>query len=101
MGADANSGAFQIGTFEIRDVFDNNRVLITWTAQTGGGNTSWLYTHIAQSPTHVTVWFIPTMSDPSNPSNWIQMKIVNHVPGDPFVGWLARNVCHALEVEYP
>lgn len=93
-GRDRFFGSRQAGLYIMREV--TNGDLVTWYAQAGQVDSGW-FNDIAISfdAVHVEVWFYP--ADGSGP---MKMQIVNHAPGRSD-GWLARGMCHAIEIQYP
>jgi|GEM_PF-2091350 len=82
------------GDYVVREI--GGRILFTWTAADGWQDSGWITEiDISHNEVFVEVWFYP--ADGSAP---IRMEIVNPAPGTPH-GWLARGVCHALEVGWP
>ncbi len=84
----------QAGTYEVREV--NGRSLASWTAQAGWQDSGWLQDiEISFKAVYVNVFYLPGGSaDP------VQMAIWNPAPGTQY-GWVARGMCHALEVGWP
>lgn len=84
----------QAGTYEVQEV--NGRPLASWTAQSGWQDSGWIQDiEISFEAVYVNVFFQPGGSaDP------VQMAIWNPAPGTTY-GWVARGMCHALEVGWP
>ncbi|MCB8980531.1 MAG: hypothetical protein H6657_24225 [Ardenticatenaceae bacterium] len=84
----------QAGTYEVREV--NGRLLASWTAQSGWQDSGWIQPiEISFNAVYVNVFYLPGGSvDP------VQMAIMNPAPGTQY-GWVARGMCHALEVGWP
>lgn len=70
--------------------------LAIWSAQQGWLDSGWLRNlPLSRETVHVQVFFYPTAGgDP------IQLEILNPAPGTPY-GWLANDVCHAVELQFP
>lgn len=84
----------EAGTYEVQEV--DGRVLASWTAQAGWQDSGWIRDiEIPFMAVHVKVIFYP--GDGSPP---VEMAIENPAPGTPY-GWVARGMCHALEVGWP
>jgi hypothetical protein len=82
------------GDYVVREI--GGRILLTWTAADGWQDSGWITEiDISHNEVFVEVWFYP--ADGSAP---MRMEIVNPAPGTSY-GWLARGVCHALEVGWP
>ena len=70
-----------------------------WYALDGFQDSGWINgIGLSKSPVHVRVLYFAPGSDATTEP--IVMKILNHAPGKEY-GWLARDVAHALEVEFP
>ena len=84
----------QAGTYEVREV--NGRLLASWTAQSGWQDSGWIQPiESSFNAVYVNVFYLPGGSaDP------VQMAVMNPAPGTQF-GWVARGMCHALEVGWP
>lgn len=84
----------QAGTYEVREV--NGRPLASWSAQSGWQDSGWIQDiEISFKAVYVNVFYQPGGSaDP------VQMAIWNPAPGTQY-GWVARGMCHALEVGWP
>jgi hypothetical protein len=79
------------GTYEVREV--GGRLLYTWPAQEGWYDSGWVYgIDISFENVYIEVFFVP-----ADGSGRQLMEIVNPSPGTRY-GWLARGICHALEV---
>ncbi len=82
------------GTYEVREV--SGRLLASWDAQAGWQDSGWIHNiDISFDAVYVQVFYVP--ADGSAP---VEMKIVNPAPGTTY-GWVARGMCHALEVGWP
>lgn len=70
--------------------------LATWTAKQGWLDSGWLQNlPLSRSELHVQVFFYPT-----NGGGPIPLEILNPAPGTAY-GWLANDVCHAIEIQFP
>lgn len=89
------SGDFaEAGTYEVQEV--NGRPLASWTAQTGWQDSGWMRNlEISFDAVHVQVLF-----HPADGSSDVTMAIYNPAPGTTY-GWVARGMCHAVEVGWP
>lgn len=89
------SGDFaQAGTYEVQEV--NGRPLASWTAQAGWQDSGWIRDiEISFEAVHVQVIFHPANGSPD-----VTMAIFNPAPGTNY-GWVARGMCHAVEVGWP
>jgi hypothetical protein len=84
----------QAGTYEVREV--NGRPLASWMAQAGWQDSGWIRNvEISFEAVHVNVIFQPADGSPD-----VQMVIQNPAPGTTY-GWVARGMCHAVEVGWP
>jgi LysM repeat protein len=94
VGRDRLTGSRQAGTYIMRQTTGED--LISWFARTGDKDSGW-FNGIALSfeAVHVTVTFYPADGSPA-----VTMQIVNHAP-DTSAGWLARDMCHAIEIQFP
>jgi hypothetical protein len=82
------------GTYVVQEV--GGRVLATWWAEEGWMDSGWISDiDISHSAVYVQVFFV--RGDGSPP---VEMRILNPAP-DTSYGWLARGMCHALEVAWP
>lgn len=84
----------QAGSYEVREV--TGRPLVSWTAKDGWQDSGWLRDiEISFEAVHVQVFFVSsTGGDP------VEMAIENPAPGTNY-GWVARGMCHAVEVGWP
>ncbi|MBK8902056.1 MAG: hypothetical protein IPM53_12785 [Anaerolineaceae bacterium] len=83
----------QAGTYEVREV--GGRHLVSWMAKDGWQDSGWLAdVEISFSAVYVQVFFTPEGGDP------VAMAIMNPAPGTTY-GWVARGMCHAVEVGWP
>ncbi len=94
-GRDWYSGARSDGVFVVKE-FDGRGAIASWHANMGDIDSGWIRGIQISFPTiHVLVEFYP--ADGSAPT---LMEIVNASPNSPF-GWIADNVCHSIEIQYP
>jgi hypothetical protein len=72
------------------------KLLATWQAREGDVDSGWL-SNLTTSfeSVHIVVTFYP-----GDGSAAVNMQIVNPAGGTSY-GWLTRNVCHAVEIQYP
>lgn len=84
----------QAGTYEVQEV--NGRPLASWTAQAGWQDSGWIQDiEISFEAVYVNVFYQPGgVADP------VKMAIMNPAPGTEY-GWVARGMCHAVEVGWP
>ncbi|MCA9919829.1 MAG: hypothetical protein KC445_17855 [Anaerolineales bacterium] len=83
----------QAGTYEVQEV--NGRPLASWTAQAGWQDSGWIRNlEISFDAVHVRVLYQPASANP------VEMVIHNPAPGTQY-GWVARGICHAVEVGWP
>jgi len=93
-GRDALTGVPTDGRFEMRE--STGGLVATWTARRGDVDSGWIRgLEISRESVWVTVTFYP--ADGGTP---VSMEILNPAPGTPY-GWLARGVCHAVELQLP
>jgi hypothetical protein len=93
-GRDQATGSRSAGRYEMRETLGG--LVATWEAKAGDKDSGEITgIAIARPSVHVTVTFFP--ADGSAP---IQMEIVNPAAGTSF-GWLARDMCHSVEIQYP
>ena len=93
-GRDRDTGSRSAGKYEMRETLGN--LVTSWEAQTGDKDSGEIPgLAITRPSVHVTVTFFP--ADGSAP---IKMEIVNPAGGTSF-GWLAREMCHSVEIQYP
>lgn len=93
-GRDGATGSRQAGTYIMRQTTGED--LASWFARTGDKDSGWLHgIALSFEAVHVTVTFYP-----ANGGAAIPMQIVNHAP-DTSAGWLARDMCHAIEIQFP
>ena len=84
----------QAGTYEVQEL--NGRPLASWTAQDGWQDSGWLRDiEISFQAVYVRVLY-----QPGGGADPVEMAIVNPAPGTTY-GWVARGMCHALEVGWP
>jgi len=84
----------QAGTYEVVEA--GGRFLASWEAQTGWQDSGWIYDlDISFEAVYVSVLY-----NPGDGSESIPMAIINPAP-DTEYGWVARGMCHALEVGWP
>ena len=85
------------GWYVVQEV-DGERVA-AWHALDGWEDSGWINNlHLSSQAVHVRVLYYPPGSDASTEPT--VMVILNHAPDEEY-GWLARNMEHALEVEFP
>lgn len=84
----------QAGTYEVQEV--NGRPLASWTAQAGWQDSGWIRDiKISFEAVYVRVLYQAAGNvDP------VEMLVVNPAPGTAY-GWVARGMCHAVEVGWP
>ncbi len=84
----------QAGTYEVQEL--NGRPLVSWTAQAGWQDSGWIRNlEISFDAVYVQVIFHPADGSPD-----VTMAIYNPAPGTEY-GWVARGMCHAVEVGWP
>ncbi|MAT97020.1 MAG: hypothetical protein CL608_07755 [Anaerolineaceae bacterium] len=84
----------QVGTYEVAEV--SGRSLASWDAQDGWQDSGWIYDlEISYDAVYVNVFY-----HPADGSDSITMAIFNPAP-DTEYGWVARGMCHAVEVGWP
>ena len=84
----------EAGTYEVVEVKGHS--LVSWEAQSGWQDSGWFNDlEISFEAVHVIVLF-----HPADGSETITMAIANPAPGTSY-GWVARGMCHALEVGWP
>lgn len=84
----------QAGTYEVVEL--GGRPLASWTARAGWVDSGWIrHINISFDAVHVQVFYYA--SEGAAP---VEMKIVNPAPGTSY-GWVARGMCHAVEVAWP
>ena len=82
------------GTYEVREA--TGRPLASWDAEAGWQDSGWIYNlNISFDAVHVQVFY--NAGDGTAP---VEMTIYNPAPATQY-GWLARGLCHALEVGWP
>ena len=82
------------GTYSVKEV--GGRPLANWEAQAGWQDSGWIRDiDISYEAVHVKVLY--QAADGSDP---VEMIIVNPAPNSEY-GWVARGMCHALEVAWP
>ena len=82
------------GTFVAQEV--GGRILATWSARDGWQDSGWIEgIQISHQAVYVDVYWISP-----DGSERIKMKMLNPAPGTEH-GWVARGMCHALEIEWP
>ena len=84
----------QAGTYEVQEV--NGRPLARWTAQAGWQDSGWIRDiEISFEAVYVRVLYqAPGGAIP------VEMAVENPAPGTTY-GWVARGMCHAVEVGWP
>lgn len=84
----------EAGRYEVVEASGNS--LASWQAQTGWQDSGWIYDlEISYEAVYVNVFY-----HPADGSDSIKMAIVNPAPGTEY-GWVARGMCHAIEVGWP
>ena len=84
----------QAGSYEVVEV--SGRSLASWTAKAGWQDSGWIHNiEISYEAVYVEVFY----HDDSG-GNPVKMAIFNPAPGTDF-GWVARGMCHAVEVGWP
>jgi len=79
------------GTYEVQEV--NGRPLASWTAEAGWQDSGWIENlNISFDAVYVQVFY-----NAEDGSELVEMEIVNPAPSTEY-GWVARGMCHALEV---
>ncbi len=82
------------GTYVVQEL--GGRVLTTWWADNGWFDSGWITDiDITYEAVYVQVLFVK--GDGSEP---VEMVILNPAPDTPY-GWMARGMCHAIEVAWP
>ena len=93
-GRDALNGVPAEGRFEMRET--TGGLVATWTTRRGEVDSGWIRgLEISRESVWVTVTFHP--ADSGLP---VSMEILNPAAGTSY-GWLARGVCHAVELQFP
>lgn len=93
VGRDRHTGSRVAGTYIMRQT--TGEELVSWFARAGDVDSGWFEgIAISYDAVHVTVTFYPIHGGS------VPMQIVNHAP-DTSAGWLARDTCHAVEIQYP
>ena len=82
------------GTYEVVEV--SGRPLASWDAQAGWQDSGW----IRNIDTSFNAVYVKVLYHPGGGESPIEMTIVNPAPGTEY-GWVARGMCHALEVAWP
>jgi LysM repeat protein len=92
-GRDRYQGS-RAGRYEMNEV--TGKLLATWQAREGDVDSGWL-SNLTTSfeSVHIVVTFYP-----GDGSAAVNMQIVNPAGGTSY-GWLTRNVCHAVEIQFP
>lgn len=94
VGRDRATGSRQAGTYIMRQTTGED--LVSWSARKGDKDSGWFQgITISFEAVHVTVTFYPASGGAAIP-----MQIVNHAPNTS-AGWLARDMCHAVEIQFP
>jgi len=82
------------GLYEVREA--HGRFLTSWYAYDGWQDSGWIdQLLISFDAVHVEVLYYPPESD-----SVVTMAMYNPAPDTPY-GWVARGMCHALEVGWP
>ena len=85
------------GWYVVQEV--DGPMVAAWYAYDGWQDSGWIDPiDLTKPEVHVRVLFYPPDSDASTEPT--VMKILNHAPKKEY-GWLAKDVAHALEVEFP
>jgi hypothetical protein len=84
----------QAGTYEVQEV--NGRSLASWSAQSGWQDSGW----IQEIEISFNAVYVYVLYQPGGSADPVQMAILNPAPGTQY-GWVARGMCHALEVGWP
>jgi LysM repeat protein len=85
----------QAGVYALHDVTGGQ--IAAWVANEGDLDSGWINgLPLSFTAVHVQVLFYPQGADGAP----IQMEIVNPAP-DTTYGWLARGVCHSVEIQFP
>ena len=93
-GRDRATGSRSAGRYEMKETLGG--LVTSWEAKAGDKDSGEITgLAISRQSVHVTVTFFP--ADGSAP---IQMEIVNPAGGTSF-GWLSRDMCHSVEIQYP
>lgn len=82
------------GTYEVVEA--SGRPLASWDAQAGWQDSGW----IRDIEISFEAVYVKVLYHPGGGATPIEMTIVNPAPGTEF-GWVARGMCHALEVGWP
>jgi len=83
------------GRYEMIEV-GTGRLLATWWAEKGWVDSGWITgIDLTWPEVWVEVFFYPFGNEPA-----VKMHIVNPAPGTEY-GWLARGMCHSVEIEFP
>jgi hypothetical protein len=81
------------GTYIVRET--GGRLLATWWADEGWMDSGWIQNiDISHEAVYVQVIFV------KGDGTEVEMSILNPAPGTSY-GWVARGMCHALEVAWP
>ena len=84
----------QTGIYEVQEV--NGRPLASWAALAGWQDSGWIANiDISFEAVHVRVLY-----QAGGGADPIEMAIANPAPGTSY-GWVARGMCHAVEVGWP
>lgn len=84
----------EAGMYEVIEV--SGRPLASWEAQAGWQDSGWIRDlNISFDAVHVRVLY-----HAGSGVEPVEMQIVNPAPGTTY-GWVARGMCHALEVGWP
>jgi hypothetical protein len=83
------------GRYEMIEV-GTGSLLASWWAEAGWVDSGWITEiDLAFPESWVEVYFYPFGNEPA-----VKMEIVNPAPGTEY-GWLARGMCHSIEIEFP
>ncbi len=84
----------EAGTYEVVEL--SGRSLASWEAQAGWQDSGWFSNlQISYEAVYVNVFYHPADGSAS-----VTMAIHNPAPGTQY-GWVARGMCHAVEVGWP
>jgi hypothetical protein len=94
IGRDKERGTPGDGTYIMQEV--TGQLIATWLAKDGWLDSGWLRNvPLSRSPVHILVFFYPAVG-----GGPIQLEILNPAPGLSY-GWLANDLCHAIEIQFP
>ncbi len=84
----------QTGTYEVWEV--NGRPLASWVAQAGWQDSGW----IRDIEISFEAVYVRVLYQAGGSAEPVEMAMENPAPGKTY-GWVARGMCHALEVGWP